>query len=53
MKKRNINGVRIHLIVPVQQRTALEKYARKTGLTVSEHLRRALDAYLNTVEKRA
>lgn len=40
------NGVRMHLIVPKQQHSALDKLARRTGITASEHLRRALDLYL-------
>lgn len=46
MPKRINNGIRLHVIVPDQHRKALERYAKKTGISISEHLRRAIDLYL-------
>ncbi len=46
MTKRINNGTRLHVVVPQQQRVALERCAAKTGISVSEHLRRAIDQYL-------
>jgi predicted DNA-binding protein len=43
----SINGVRTHVILPKPQRQMLVALARKTGISVSEHLRRAIDHYLN------
>ena len=36
----------MHCIVPTQQEESLRKLATKTGLTVSEHMRRAISFYL-------
>lgn len=52
MPKRINNGTRMHVIVPEQHRKALERYSKKTGLTVSEHLRRAIDLYLASAAER-
>ena len=46
MPRQNLNGVRVHCIVPTQQEVALKKLSAKTGLTVSEHVRRAISFYL-------
>lgn len=44
--KTNLEGVRVHFIVPKRKHEFLQKFSKKTGLTVSEHLRRALDQYI-------
>lgn len=44
--KVKLEGVRIHFIVPKRKKDFLDKYAAKTGISVSEHLRRALDQYI-------
>jgi predicted transcriptional regulator len=36
----------MHVIVPRRLKKKLDKLAEETGLTVSEHFRRALDQYL-------
>jgi predicted DNA-binding protein len=36
----------MHVIVPAQYRKALTAYARRTGINASEHIRRAIEAYL-------
>lgn len=40
----NMKRVNYHL--PEQQIKALQELAKKTGLSVAEHIRRALDRYL-------
>jgi hypothetical protein len=47
--KTNLEGVRIHFIVPKRTQEFLQKYSRKTGITVSEHLRRAIDQYIRAL----
>lgn len=47
--KTNLEGVRVHFIVPRRTREFLQKYSKKTGLTVSEHMRRALDQYIRSL----
>jgi hypothetical protein len=37
---------RLHVFVPEQQIEGLAVLSKKTGLKTSEHIRRALDAYL-------
>jgi len=46
MPRRSMNGVRVHLIVTKPQHTRLDALAQKTGLPMSELLRRAIDTYL-------
>lgn len=53
MPRQSIEGVRCHVILPKPQHAALQQYSKKTGMTVSEHLRRAVDLYLAAIaEKR-
>lgn len=42
-----MNGVRLHLIVTTPQHIQLTKMSEKTGLPMSEILRRAIDAYIH------
>lgn len=49
MPRNSIGGTRTHVILSDPQREQLERLAKKTGLTVSEHLRRAADFYLTKV----
>ena len=44
--KASLDGVRVHVIVPKRKKKFLDDYSRKTGISVSEHLRRALDQYI-------
>lgn len=44
-------GQRISAMVPWQMHSRLTMYLEETGFTLSEVLRRALDAYLNPTEK--
>lgn len=52
MPRPTINGERIHVILPKQQTSALRRYAAKTGLTVAEQIRRAVDFYLASAAER-
>lgn len=45
-------GTRMHVIVPAQYRKALTAYARRTGINASEHIRRAIEAYLQDVAEK-
>lgn len=47
MPQRSVEGSRMHVIVPRRLKKKLDKLAEETGLTVSEHFRRALDQYLD------
>jgi predicted DNA-binding protein len=38
-------GIRKHFVLSKVQGERLDKLAQKTGITVSEHLRRAVDLY--------
>lgn len=38
---------RLHLFLTEQQLVALRKLAKRTGLPLGDHVRRALDAYLS------
>jgi hypothetical protein len=52
MPRPTINGVRKHVILTKQQDDALSRYAKKTGLTVAEQIRRAVDFYLANAAER-
>lgn len=45
-------GTRTHVILSDSERDAMVKLAKKTGLTVSEHIRRAVDLYLAKAAER-
>ncbi len=50
MARRAIGGKRCHLVLSTVQERRLEQLSRKTGLTVSEHIRRAIDAYFRLLD---
>lgn len=50
MSRTALGGPRRHVILSPAQDARLEKMAKKTGMTVSEHLRRAIDAYFRLVD---
>ena len=55
MARQSIGGPRRHVILSKPQDDKLIKLAKKTGLTPSEHIRRAIDTYfraLDLAEKR-
>lgn len=52
MPRPTINGVRKHVILTQQQVKALSAYAKKTGLTEAEQIRRAVDFYLASAAER-
>lgn len=53
MPRPTIDGERIHVILTRQQIKKLRAYSRKTGLPLSELMRRAADVYLGGIEKQA
>jgi len=44
-----LEGARVHVIVTRRQEEFLRRHSRSTGMTVSEILRRAIDAYIVSV----
>jgi hypothetical protein len=42
----------INFFIPDQQRDRIKKLAKETGITISEHFRRALDYYFDMIDKR-
>lgn len=51
MSRQAIGGPRRHVIIAKPQDDKLMRLAKKTGLTPSEHIRRALDAYFRLLER--
>jgi predicted DNA-binding protein len=51
MPKPNLHGVRTNLVFPRPIHTKLKALSSKTGLTMAEHVRRALEMYLRSVTK--
>ena len=46
MPRQSLDGVRIHVILTKPQHRTLDSVARRTGLNVSELVRRAVDHYI-------
>jgi hypothetical protein len=44
-----VSMIRINLYIPEKQRKTLRDLAINTGITVSEHIRRALDEYIKKI----
>jgi predicted DNA-binding protein len=53
MPRQSIHGVRVHVILPKVQKQALAALSKKTGLTESELLRRAVETFLVATVKKA
>ncbi len=51
MPRKSMDGVRIHLILTKPQYKQMQKLSDKTGLPMSELMRRAVDTYLGVVKK--
>lgn len=50
MARQAIGGPRRHVILSKPQDKKLVELAKKTGLTPSEHIRRAIDSYFRLLE---
>lgn len=46
MPRKSMNGVRMHLILTKPQHKRMTRLSEKTGLPISELMRRAVDTYL-------
>lgn len=53
MPRKPMNGVRLHVIVTSPQHQALAHITNRTGLPMSEVLRRAIDRYLHSEDVRS
>lgn len=52
MPRQSLEGRRTHLIMTRYQEKELKHLAGKTGISVSEHIRRAIDFYLASLADR-
>jgi Ribbon-helix-helix domain len=50
MSRQSIGGERRHVILSKPQDVKLEKLASETGITISEHIRRAIDSYFRALD---
>lgn len=50
MARQSIGGPRRHVKLSRPQDDKLEKLAKDTGITVSEHIRRAIDSYFRALD---
>jgi predicted transcriptional regulator len=53
MPRQSLNGKRIHVMLTEPQLDELQKHSKKTGLTVSDLIRRAVDGYIYRLKKGA
>lgn len=51
MPRPSLDGVRTHVILTKPQSRALHELSRESGMTVAEHIRRAIDDYLAAVNR--
>lgn len=51
MPREKRNNVRVHLVLPKKRHETLQQLSEKSGYSMSELLRRALDEYLNGLKK--
>lgn len=52
MPRQSLEGRRTHLIMTRYQEKELKSLAGRTGISVSEHIRRAIDFYLASLADR-
>jgi predicted DNA-binding protein len=52
MPRQSLDGIRTHIILTKVQDKRLRKIADDTGMTLSEHVRRAVDHYITVNEPR-
>lgn len=53
MVRRALGGPRRHVVLSQQQDERLRKLSAKTGITDSEHIRRAIDSYFRLLDMSA
>lgn len=46
MPRESLDGLRTHVIITKPQDRALREMSRRTGMTLAEHIRRAIDHYI-------
>jgi hypothetical protein len=52
MPRQSLDGLRTHVIITKYQDRELRKLTKESGMTVAEHLRRAIDFYLASLADR-
>ena len=52
MPRRKLDNLRVHLILPRKRYELLQKLSEKSGYSISELMRRALDEYLSKGQSR-
>jgi hypothetical protein len=50
MARRKLDNVRVHLVLPKKRYETMQKLSEKSGYSISELMRRALDDYLTTLK---
>lgn len=51
MPRKKLDNVRVHLILPRQRYELMQKLSDRSGYSISELMRRALDEYLSKGKK--
>ena len=51
MPRKKLDNVRVHLVLPRQRYRILQKLSERSGYSISELMRRALDDYLTKGKK--
>ena len=50
MPRRKLDNTRVHLVLPTKRYKTLQKLSEKSGYSISELMRRALDEYLESLK---
>lgn len=52
MPRKKLDNVRVHLLIPTIRYNQMQKLSEKSGYSISELMRRALDEYLSKAKKK-
>lgn len=50
MPREKLDNVRVHLVLPRKRYAVMQKLSERSGYSISELMRRALDEYLETLK---
>jgi predicted DNA-binding protein len=53
MPRQSLDGIRIHVILTKNHDRELRRLSKETGMTLADHIRRAIDHYLAEIAQKA
>lgn len=52
MPRQKLDNIRVHLVLPRKRYELMQKLSEKSGYSISELMRRALDDFINAAKKK-